>query len=234
MWSVAVLYLFCSFTFTYTYTVPYTVVGELGVNIILVIMFKMRLDHTVKQTVALHRDNQGISRSILKMKFVRSKQLVLVATTCASTLFATLLFWGVFHAGLFAADMVINSICVLMMGPYYSHYKQEERGREWLYRMWCRPCIFCFCSASSLGYYEGGKSPSPKHASPTMETMSAPRVLTKTLDLEAGGTESNQQNIVHETDDSEAGRTTDAVEVASPDGVDETKPPIGKQMSTAL
>merc|ERR1719229_45166 len=131
--------------------------------------------------------------------------MVLVYTACLSTLFAFVMIIILDIDGIIAIDTVINTICVMMMSPYYT-YIRDKKGKEWMYRFWCRPCIYCFCQKRyCLDYYEKptterlnsarARSPTDTHTQLTnTETMSLPRVFGKGNNSNGVGNESNDQN----------------------------------------
>merc|ERR1719499_2107808 len=55
----------------------------------------------------------------------------------------------------FALDALVNTICLMLMSPYYCGPKGNEHR---LYRILCRPAIYCFCQQRfSLVYHKENK-----------------------------------------------------------------------------
>jgi len=207
----------CSSDIPPEYGAPY-ILAELGINIMVLILFYLPVTKVVTGIMKLSDpDDEGTARSVARFKFTRSKQMVLVYTACLST-FLTYILWIVTDLdNMYTLDTVINSICVMLLSPYYS-YIRDRKGKEWLYRFWCRPCIICFCQKHySLDYYNKswqktqGNMSSPsfvdrRSRGDTAETMSLPRIA---MALNASNSDANVRCV---NDDEDKG-----VELASKD-----------------
>lgn len=121
-----------------------------------------------------------------KLAFFGSKVFVLAATAALSTWVAYVIFFLTDNIVVWALDAVLNSVCLMLMSPYYSGPKGDD---ELLYRTVCKPCIVCCCQVKySLVYHEEKKM---KH----LEAMSGTNALSettethKTLDTESAARE---------------------------------------------
>lgn len=120
-------------------------------------MFLVPLNKTIKD-LKFHEESGTLNvaaRQKSKVVFVASKVFVLAATASVSTL---LMF--VFYAAMdisqidfvVALDGIVNVICLMLMSPYYCGPKGNEHR---LYRILCRPAIYCFCQQRfSLVYHK--------------------------------------------------------------------------------
>lgn len=157
----------------------FVVLTEVAIQGTVLIMFKIPLNKTIKQIEEYHSDSSSVRHKVAKMSFVESKIFVLAATASASTLMAFVLYFATRFEPIWFMDNVVNSICLMLMSPYYTGPKGND---ELYYRTLCKPMIVCCCQVKySLVYHERKKLKDDKGQEPTktvktVDTESAPRI----------------------------------------------------------
>jgi len=138
------------------YIAPYALT-EFGIQIAVFIMFLVPLKKTINDLRTYENDGtlNVAGRQKAKVIFVSSKVFVLAATASVSSVLAFFLLAAGVNDLVFCVDAVVNVICLMLLSPYYCGPKGNEHR---LYRVICRPMIFCFCQHKrSLEYHKEKK-----------------------------------------------------------------------------
>lgn len=117
-------------------------------------MFLIPLSKTIKD-LQIHEKSGTLNvaaRQKSKVVFVASKVFVLAGTASMSSLLAFILLAVTEDDFVFALDALVNTICLMLLSPYYCGPRGNEHR---LYRILCKPCIFICCQQRfSLVYHK--------------------------------------------------------------------------------